>query len=155
MAGSDWIHHLPLVMLGLRAAPKDDSGFSPAKAVYGSHLSLPGEFIKHPEFPPEVFLRIVENAVSGFSGPPCNHVVSAPQLPPVPWALMLVEFVFVRDDASKLLLALLNRGPPYRVLRLSDKFFVLQIGDKSDSVSVDRLKPVYSTVPLDPAVPPL
>ena len=30
---------------------------------------------------------------------------------------------------------------------------MLQIGDKSDSVSVDRLKPVYSTVPVDPAVP--
>ena len=26
MAGSDWVSHLPLVMLGLRTAPKDDSG---------------------------------------------------------------------------------------------------------------------------------
>ena len=31
---------------------------------------------------------------------------------------------------------------------------MLQIGDKSDSVSVDRLKPVYFTVTVDPAVPP-
>ena len=42
LVGSDWIHHLSLVMLGLCAAPKDDSGFSPAEAVFGSHLSLPG-----------------------------------------------------------------------------------------------------------------
>ena len=35
------------------------------------------------------------------------------------------------------------------------EIFVLQIGDKSDSVSVDRLKPVISTVPVVPAVPPL
>ena len=70
MAGSDWVSHLPLVMLGLWTAPKDDSGFSPAEAVYGTHLSLPGEFIKHSEFPPEVFLRKVECAISGFSGPP-------------------------------------------------------------------------------------
>ena len=47
MAGSDWSSHLPLVMLGLRTAPKDDSGFSPAEAVYGTNLSLPGKFIKH------------------------------------------------------------------------------------------------------------
>ena len=42
LAGSEWVNHLPLVMLGLRASPKDDSGSSPAEAVYGSVLSLPG-----------------------------------------------------------------------------------------------------------------
>ena len=36
----------------------------------------------------------------------------------------------------------------------SEKFFILQIGDKSDSVSVDRLKAVFSSVPVTPAVPP-
>ena len=94
----------------------------------------------------------MENAFSGFSGPPRHHVVSALQLYPVPRALLLAELVFVRDDTSKLSLALLYRGP-YRVLRWSDTFFVLQNGEKSDSVSVDRLKPVYSTVSVDPAVP--
>ena len=42
----------------------------------------------------------------------------------------------------------------YRVLRQSEKFVVLQIGDKTDSLSVDRLKPVVSAVPVTPAVPP-
>ena len=41
------------------------------------------------------------------------------------------------------------------MLRWSEKFVVLQIGDKSDSVSVDRLKPVFSSVPVVPAAPPL
>ena len=70
LAGSDWLSHLPLVMLGLRSSPKDDSGFSPAEAVYSSPLSLPGEFLEHTEFPPDVFLRLVDQAASGFSGPP-------------------------------------------------------------------------------------
>ena len=74
MAGSDWFSHLPLVMLGLWTAPKDDSGFFPAKAVYGTHLFPPGKLIKHSEFPPEVFLRKVERAISSFSGPPRHHV---------------------------------------------------------------------------------
>ena len=56
LASSDWVDHLPLVMLGLRSSPKDNSGFSPAEAVYGPTLSLPGKFLKHSEFPPEVFL---------------------------------------------------------------------------------------------------
>ena len=61
-------------MLGLRTAPKDDSGFSPAEAVYGTHLSLPGKFIKQTEFPPEVFLHKVERAISDFSGLPRHHI---------------------------------------------------------------------------------
>ena len=67
LAGSDWVNHLPLVMLGLRSSPKDDSGFSPAEAVYGSNLSLPGEFLKHTDIPPETFLRKVDRAIQGFS----------------------------------------------------------------------------------------
>ena len=65
---------------------------------------------------------------------------------------MDAEFVFVRDDASKPPLSPLYRGP-YRVLQHSEKLFV-QIGDKSDSVSVDRLKPVISSVQVVPGVPP-
>ena len=137
-------------MLGLQSSPKDDSGLSPAEAIYGSTLSLPGEFLKHSEFPPESFLRNVEKAVLGFSGPPQHHVL--PQ--PLPRALLNADFVFVHDDASKPPLSPLYRGP-YRVLHCSEKFFVLQIGDKSDSVSVDRLKPVFSSVPVVPAEPPL
>ena len=63
------------MILGLRAFPKDDSGFSPAEVVFGSTLSLTGEFLEHSEIPPEIFLRQVEQAVWGFSGPPRHHVV--------------------------------------------------------------------------------
>ena len=139
-------------MLGLRSSPKDDSGFSPAEAVYGSNLSLPGEFLKHSEIPPESFLRKVDLAVQGFSGPPRHHVTPQPQ--PLPRALMEAKYVFVRDDASKPPLSPLYRGP-YLVVRRYEKFFVLQIGEKSDSVSVDRLKPVFSSVPIVPGVPPV
>ena len=45
LAGTDWVSHLPLVMLGLRSSPKDDSGFFPAEAVFDSPLSLPGKFL--------------------------------------------------------------------------------------------------------------
>ena len=75
MAGFDWVSHLPLVMLRLRTAPKDDSGFSPAQAVYGANLSLPDESIENSEFPSEVFLWKVERAFSGFSVPPCHNVI--------------------------------------------------------------------------------
>ena len=78
LASFDWVAHLSLVMLGLRSLPKNDSGFSPAEAVCGSNLSLPGEFLEHSELPPEGFLRKVEQAVQGFSGPPQHHVIPQP-----------------------------------------------------------------------------
>ena len=57
LAGSDWAAHLPLVMLCLIASPKDDSCLSRAEAVYGSALSLPGEFLKHSKLPLERFFE--------------------------------------------------------------------------------------------------
>ena len=135
MANSDSVTYLPLVMLGLWSLPKDDSGFSPAEAVYGSNLPLPGEFLKYSELPQESCLRKVEQAVLGFSGPPQHHVI--PQ--PLPRAPMDAEFAFVRENALKPPLSPLYRGP-YQVLRRSEKFVVLQIRDKSYSVFVDSLK---------------
>ena len=82
-------------------APKDDFVLSPAEAVYGSPLALPGESRDCPEFPQEVFLQKVEPAVSGFSGPPRHHVVSSPQPQPLLKSILVAEFVFVRDDTSK------------------------------------------------------
>jgi hypothetical protein len=35
LAGPDWPLHLPWVLLGLRAAPREDSGVSAAELVYG------------------------------------------------------------------------------------------------------------------------
>jgi hypothetical protein len=45
LAGVNWYQHLPWVLLGLRAAPKEDSAVSSAELVYGASPSLPGEFL--------------------------------------------------------------------------------------------------------------
>ena len=42
-----WISELPWVLLGLRTMPKDDLGTSPADQVFGSPLTVPGEFVGH------------------------------------------------------------------------------------------------------------
>ena len=57
---------------------------------------------------------------------------------------MKADFVFIRHDAVTPPLTPLYHGP-YRVLLRSDKFFQLQIGNREDTVSVDRLKPVLLT----------
>ena len=40
-SGADWLEHLPWVLLGLRAAPKEEAGVSAAEATYGHSLVLP------------------------------------------------------------------------------------------------------------------
>jgi hypothetical protein len=45
VAAADWHDHLPWVMLGIRASSREDCEFSPAEAVFGSQLILPGQFV--------------------------------------------------------------------------------------------------------------
>jgi hypothetical protein len=41
---------LPFVLLGLRAQPREDTGLSPAEAVFGTPIVLPNEFLQGNEF---------------------------------------------------------------------------------------------------------
>jgi hypothetical protein len=41
---------IPWVFLGLRSQPREDTGLSLAKAVYGVPLVLPNEFLQAEEF---------------------------------------------------------------------------------------------------------
>jgi transposase InsO family protein len=44
-AAANWSSQLPLVMLGLRSAPREDSGISAAELVFGSPLQLPRQML--------------------------------------------------------------------------------------------------------------
>ena len=58
LAGSNWFLHLRLfVLLGLRSVPKEDTGFSVSEAVFGSPLTVLGEFLEGGEFQPSRFLQ--------------------------------------------------------------------------------------------------
>jgi hypothetical protein len=47
-AGDKWTTHLPWILLGLRAAPKDDSNTSSAELVFGCWITVPGQFLDSP-----------------------------------------------------------------------------------------------------------
>ena len=95
LASSDWFLHLPLVLLGLRTIPKADTGLSVSEAVFGSPLTIPGEFLGSPELPPSAYLSKIEQAVAGFAVPLPHH---APQSPPRQLQAALLSAVFVRDQ---------------------------------------------------------
>jgi hypothetical protein len=45
LAGPDWHLHLPWVLMGLRAAPTEDTGVSATEIVFGAPLVLPGQIL--------------------------------------------------------------------------------------------------------------
>jgi transposase InsO family protein len=82
-AGADWMKHLPWVLLGIRSAWRDDSSFSPADAVYGSQLLLPGQFLDSPENPSPSFIADFQGVLAGRSPTSTTHH-SSPEESPFP-----------------------------------------------------------------------
>ena len=151
LAGPNWFSHLPWVLLGLRVAPKEDNGLSSAEVLYGSTLTVPGDFLGCPESPTEDFLLRLRSTVDKIPLPMVHN--RSPTGTGIPEALRLAQFVFIRHDATIPPLAPRYHGP-YKVLEHGPKVFRLQIGNKSDDVSVDRLKPAFSFESFSPADPP-
>lgn len=75
---SSWMDSLPLVLLGIRTALKEDTRSTAAEMVYGTTIRLPGEFFTSlPTFPPWNPVTMYLN-----SRPTCNRFArSHPDLP--------------------------------------------------------------------------
>ena len=156
LQGPNWADELPWVLLGLRTAPKEDLGFSTAELVYGTPLTVPGEFIDlSSKFRPvctpnDLFYTKLKN-LSPFAT--AHHKLSSPSA--VPQSLRDAKFVFIRHDG--------HRGPfqrpyngPFRVITSGDKTFRIMVGGREEIISVDCLKPAHVdlTGPVTVAQPP-
>lgn len=121
-----WIQQLPWVMLGLRTTPRDDLPVAPADLIFRSRPRLPCDVTppKHLESVPSV-PRV-----------PAHHDVRPVC---VPKDLLSAPFVFVRVDGHRRPLDRPYKGP-YKVVSRFDKYFTLEIGNRRDNVSIDRLK---------------
>ncbi len=129
--GAEWAAHLPWVLLGLRAAPKEDSAISSTVSVYGLPLRLPGQ------------LPDKTAVVEGTAVPP----------PAIPMALSGTTHVYIRRGNTGPPLMPLHIGP-YVIRRQEPKFFTLIIGGKHETVSVERLKAHRGVKMVSPASPP-
>jgi transposase InsO family protein len=149
--GTAWAAHIPWVMLGLRAAPKDESGVSSAKLVYGEELVLPGQAAADgggsgqlapapPGEPPAEGIPLRARSYAEAAKGPLD-------------SLMRASYVYVRRGNVA--------GPtqppyegPFLVLERRRKTFLIQFGDRSEAVSIDRLKPHVGAPPEAVAAPP-
>ncbi len=138
LAGVTWPEHLPWVLLGLRAAPKEESNISSAELVNGAPLVLPGQFVDVPEPPAESFLEALRKEPAVPAGQ--KSYAEAASMANLPDSLRVASHVYVRRGQVAPPLTPLYQGP-YRVVERGPKVYKIDLGGREDTVSVDRLKP--------------
>jgi hypothetical protein len=121
---------------------REDSEFSPAEAVFGSQLVLPGQFLSTPEPLSSTFLRDFQGVLAGRLPLPTAHQTT-PAPTSLPEDLLLARFVLVSHDGVQPPLSPLYDGP-FLVLERSLHFFKLQMGTRIETVSTHRLKPCHA-----------
>ena len=143
-----WTKQLPWVLLGLRTAPKEDIGASTAELVYGSPLTVPGAFVTNTE-PSDRSAILQQVREIARARQPVQGTDHSKQAIYFPKALESADFVFVRVDKVKTPLESPYEGP-YKVLERHERSYQLDFGDRSDWVSLERIKPAH----IDPENPP-
>ena len=109
--------------------------------VYGAPLTVPGDFVPDgPQVPVQDHLRQLREKVENLR--PVPTIAHGTAKTNVPDRLLKAKFVFIRTDARKTPLQTPFTGP-YAVIDRNDKFFTLQMGNKQDTVSIDRLKEAF------------
>lgn len=142
-ATEKWTEALPLVLLGIRSAFKEDLQASSAELVYGEPLRLPGEFFQESnESITDLnnFTARLRSFVKKLKPTPASRHGTGRVF--VYKELASSTHVFIRDDTVRGALQPAYTGP-YEVLRSGDKVYTVLIRGKSVTVSIDRLKPAF------------
>lgn len=139
-----WHRSLPLVLLGMRSALKEDLKCCPAEILYGEPLRLPGEFFIASNFNKDDnfkdFVSFLRKKMSELRPIPASRHGSHSTF--IFKDLSDISHVFLRDDSVRKSLQSPYTGP-YSVVRRNDKIITLLIKGKEVTVSLDRVKPAY------------
>jgi transposase InsO family protein len=142
-AQENWTEALPLVLMGVRSAYKEELQASSAELVYGEPLRLPGEF-----FQPSTdttsdltdFTARLKNITEKLRPVPTSR--HGQKKPFVFKELASSTHVFLREDAVRGALKPAYTGP-HIVIERGEKFFKIRVNGKTTTVTIDRLKPAY------------
>jgi cleavage and polyadenylation specificity factor subunit 1 len=138
-----WTEVLPTVLLGMRSAFRDSIQATTAEMVYGTTLTLPGEFFTPtpPDYNAADFVRNLKQHMQALSPTPTsNHATKRHTF--LPQDLQTCTHVFVRHDAVQPPLKPPYDGP-FPVVQRTDKVFKVNISNKPKFISIDRIKPAY------------
>ena len=142
---SNWTESLPMVLLGIRTAVKEDIHCTAAEVVYGTTLRLPGQFFSasSSDIDPTSYVQRLKSTMQQLHAPPVRPHHRTVHIPD---SLTTCTHVFIRHDAIRKPLQHPYDGP-YKVLKRTPKHFTLDIQGRSSTVSLDRLKPAHLEQP--------
>ena len=145
-----WSDSIPLVLLGICTALKEDIQCSVAELVYGTTLRLPGEFFDNTQddmtTDPAAYVTQPKSDMWRLQATPTRPQDSRKvHIHP---ELSTCTHVFVRHDATRRTLQAPYDGP-YKVLQRADKYFTLDVKGKQETISLDRLKPAHLDIPIE------
>ena len=137
-------HALPLVLLGIRTALKEDLKCTAAEMVYGTTLRLPGEFFNtagnHATANPADYVARLKANMQQLHAPPVRENNPSGRVFQSQ-AFSSCTHVFVRHDATRKPLQPVYDGP-FKIIERQDKYFVLDLNGRTDTVCIDGLKPI-------------
>ncbi|XP_018802509.1 PREDICTED: uncharacterized protein LOC108977346 [Bactrocera latifrons] len=122
---------LPIVLLGIRAAWKEDLSATSADLVYGEPIRLPGEFLAvspRSGLPPSNLALRLRNYFADLAPQPI--VRHGQRKPFIFKGLSTCSHICIRRDA-------------HRVISKHEKYFIVNVKGENTTVSIDRLKPVH------------
>lgn len=147
---NNWAESLPLVLLGIRTAIKQDLYCTTAELVYGTTLHLPGQFFSNSQTvgtpDPTEYVTRLKSSMTQLKATPTR--ISNRHNIYVSKELSTCTHVFVRQDSVRKPLQRPYNGP-YKVLDRFDKCFKIDINGRHDTVSLDRLKPAHLDIASD------
>ena len=138
-----WMDTLPLILLGIHTTLKEDISSTAAEMVYGTTLRLPGEFFTHSQS----FLPDPSDFISNLKSR-MHHIRPHPPRPTQRKSNISDDlstathvFIMMHDAVCRPLQPPYNG--PYPVVKKTDKYFIININGRTDTVSIDHLKPAH------------
>ena len=124
--------------------------------MYGTTLRLPGEFLQASETvtmePDTAFVKQLQRTMRAIQPAPPQY--NGNDRSYVPSNLSSTGYVYVRHEGYRHPLQRPYDGP-YKILSTGDKYFTLDIKDRAEKITVDRLKTAHVTQIPDTTTPPI
>jgi len=141
-ADEQWTEALPLVLLGICTAYKEDLQSSTAELVYGEPLRVPGELLAgaSPKVEASTFIQQLRQQMGQLRPTPTARYSSPATF--IHKDLQDSTHVFLRQDAVRRALQPPYSGP-HQVTSHTDKTHTIIVHGRHVTVSTDRVNPAY------------
>jgi cleavage and polyadenylation specificity factor subunit 1 len=138
-----WTEALPLVLLGIRTAVREDHPVSIAEMTFGTTLKVPADLLQETStyLDPTTYTSVLKTNLQALQPRPAVHRTARSIF--VHPDLKTSQSIFLRNDRMHKSLEP-NYDGPYQVLTRQDKTVTIQMGQEAKTVSWDRCKPAYS-----------